>query len=215
MRLAGRIQGRVIDQEIQLTKIDRRVWHQGRPRWACTSCADPAQTYGRYHRLGGRGVWYASTSARAAWAELLRHTEDPLPSPFEVKRKIGRVHVVSLRVLDLTNPDVSQSLGLRANDLTGDDVAACQDVSDLAAEAGAQGLLAPSAALPGHKTLVIYAPYLKAVTTVETSRVQRMPTTVADVMEDIRPVPSAQREVLDLFRKVAEGGRATLRRLRE
>jgi RES domain-containing protein len=211
----GRVSGRVVDAEIRLASVRMVVWHQGPPRRDCTGCADPAVTSGRYHRLGTLGAWYSSDTARGAWAEQLRHTLDPLPSPFEVRRKIGRVRVTADRVLDLTDADVRRALGVSETELVRDDVEVCQDLGALAVASGASGICAPSAALQDRKTLVVFAPYLKAVTTVETSRIQRMPSTIADVADHVSPVPEASLEMVQLLKRLAVGGREAVRRLRE
>lgn len=199
---------------MRLRSVSLRVWHQSLPRWPCVGCADPARTNGRYHRKGGPGAWYASDAARAAWAEQLRHTEDALPSPFETRRKIGRVQVSASHILDLTDSQVRSDLGVTEDDLIADDVRTCQDISELAISAGARGILAPSAALKGHRTLVLYWPHVEAVATVETSRVQRIPSTIADVADQIRPLPAAHPEVVRLLRRIASEGRGVIRRIR-
>jgi len=81
-------------------EVSGSFWHQGPTRFELTSFADPAVSSGRYHRRGGPGVWYASDREQAAWAELLRHFVDEGVDPFEIRRRIGRVQVRGLRVLD-------------------------------------------------------------------------------------------------------------------
>jgi RES domain-containing protein len=56
------------------------------------------------------------------------------------------------RVLDLSNPSV---IGMSREELTGPDHGVCQDLAATAVERDFQGLLAPSAALPG-SNLVIF-----------------------------------------------------------
>jgi len=119
--------------------------------------ADPAVTSGRYHRVGGSGVWYASSSEAGAWAELFRHHEPGAVSPFEVRRLIGRVRVRDMNVLDLTNVMVREALRVSDGDLSGDDLTRCQVIAEQARAAGYDGVLAPSAALDGQKTLAVFA----------------------------------------------------------
>ena len=133
-----------------------RFWHQGPTRYPLGSFADPATSDGRYHRRGGAGVWYASDREQAAWAELFRHFTDEGVGPFEVRR-VGAVHVAGLKVLDLTDEVVRSSLGISLEDLTGDDYARAQEVADAARAAGFGGILAPSAAIEGRRTLVVFA----------------------------------------------------------
>lgn len=189
-------------------------WHQGPTRFELTSFADPARTTGRYHHRGGPGVWYASNQEQAAWAELMRHFLYDGVDPFEVRRRIGRVHVSRLRVLDLTDPQVRAHLTITEHDLTGDDYATTQHLAADAHATGFQGLLAPSAALPGRQTLVVFASGRHAITA-ELSRVRQAPPRLADLLKVIRPhrdMPAAVREYLRVL--YAAGAEAIRRRRR-
>lgn len=136
-------------------RLTGRYWHQGPTRHQLASCADPGRGDGRYHRAGEPGVWYASSQEQAAWAELFRHFVDEGVDPFEVRRRVGRVSV-ELEVLDLTDERVRAHLGLDEGDLIADDYATTQAIAAEARDAGFDGLLAPSAALPGRDTLVVF-----------------------------------------------------------
>lgn len=78
---------------------------------ALTSLADPGLSNGRCHRVGGVGVWYASDQEQASWAELMRHFVDDGVDPFELRRRVGRVKVDRLQVLDLTDPAARAAVG--------------------------------------------------------------------------------------------------------
>jgi RES domain-containing protein len=149
-------------------------WHQCSANRRLLDVADPAVTSGRYHRAGGAGVWYASSSETAAWAELFRHHERGGVSPFEVRRLIGRVRFQALKVLDLTDRRVREALGVSADDLAADDLSRCQAIAEHARAAGYDGVLAPSAALEGQKTLAIFASAVNEISE-ESSRVCRAP----------------------------------------
>ncbi len=149
-------------------------WHQCSPDRGLLDVADPALTSGRYHRVGGPGVWYSSSSETGAWAELFRHHEPGGVSPFEVRRLIGRVRVRDLKVLDLTDERVREVLGVSDGDLTGDDLTRCQAIAEQARAAGYDGVLAPSAALDGQKTLAIFASAASKIIE-ESSRVRNAP----------------------------------------
>ena len=103
--------------------------------------------------MRGRPTWYGSSSEAAAWAELRRHTSDEI-DPASIRRRLGHADFDVL-ALDLTSPDLQRSLGLKPEDLTGDDLTICQALADIAAEAGFEAILGPSAAIPGETTLAV------------------------------------------------------------
>lgn len=140
------------------------VWHQCAPKHELLDAANPAVTSGRYHRAGGPGVWYASSTENGAWAELFRHHEPGGVSPLEVKRRIGRARVKRLRVLDLANADVREVLDISERELTGDDLTRCQEIADYALEAGYEAILAPSAALKGQRTIAVFSSAMRKLT---------------------------------------------------
>lgn len=142
---------------LEARRLTGAFWHQGAARFSVPSFADPASTDGRYHRRQGPGVWYASDQEQAAWAELFRHFTEEGVDPFEVHRRVGRVVVEGLEVLDLTSGQVRATLGLTLEDLIGDDYQRTQAVTAAATNAGYQGILAPSAAMDGRRTLIVFA----------------------------------------------------------
>ena len=139
---------------------------------------------GRYHRKGTPGVWYASLTERGAWAELFRHQLSEELSPFEMRRRVGRVRVTGLRVLDLTNPAVLAALRLDRQVLVSDDLRHCQAIAEWAEREAYQGILAPSAALDGEMILAVFASALGTLTE-EHSRVQRPPRRMAPLVPRI------------------------------
>lgn len=101
-------------------------------------------------------MWYASSQEQAAWAELFRHFTGRGIDPFEVRRRAGAARVEDLSVLDLTDPAVRGVVGLSEADLDGDAYSRTQQIALAAFEAGFDGILAPSAALPGRTTLAVF-----------------------------------------------------------
>ena len=196
--------------------LSGRWWHQNTPRFGLLSCADPAVVDARYQRQGKPGVWYASSRERSAWAELVRHTNSPELSPFQLRRRVGRVRITKLRVLDLTDPQVQAHLSVSADDLVGDDYRRCQQLAALARGAGLDGILAPSAALPDHQTLAIFAHVLNDPDKIvsEHSRVQVPPVTLLDLLPGIRPIGEQAAAVRALFDRLVSGGREAVRRAR-
>lgn len=162
-------------------RISGDFWHQGAVNRPLLSFASPARGDGRYHRFGGDGAWYASSKEGAAWIEFFRHHMSTELSPLEVKRRVGRVRVERLDVLDLTDPDVQAALGISDADLTDDDLELCQSLSAAARRAGFAGPLAPSAAVTGESTLVVFGAGMRRVTEVH-SRIQVPPKSLRRVL---------------------------------
>jgi RES domain-containing protein len=140
------------------------VWHQCSPQRELLDAADPAITTGRYHRAGDAGIWYASSSEDGAWAELFRHHEPGGISPQEVIRRIGSARVMRLRVLDLTDARVRERLEVSERELTGDDLTHCHKVAEYARAGGYDGVLAPSAALDGQRTIAVFSSAMRKIT---------------------------------------------------
>ena len=61
-----------------------------------------------------------------------------------------------LLVLDLTSTELQKALGIGEADLVSDDLAVCQTLADLAAEAGFDAVLGPSAATAAESTLAVF-----------------------------------------------------------
>ena len=161
-----------------------RFWHQGPPRFPTLSVADPAVTSGRFHTAGGPGMWYGSDQQQAAWAELFRHTLGSAIDPFEIRRRIGAVRVSGLEVVDLTDRASRDRLGVSETDLVGDDYQLTRQIARDAA-ATVEGILSPSAALPGRRTLAVFPAGMPRLAEVS-SRVTSAPPRLAGLQPSIR-----------------------------
>lgn len=190
--------------------IAGRFWHQGPTRHDLLSCASPARTDGRYHQRGGSGVWYGSDQEQAAWAELFRHFVAEGVDPFEVRRRVGRVRV-GLEVLDLTDERVRAGLHISAEDLIGDDYAISQDIAIAAESSGFEGVLAPSVALPGRRTLVVFQAGLRSLVA-ERSAIRQPPPRLADLVALIRPHPDVPMSLRHRLVALAATGSEAVRR---
>lgn len=163
-----------------------RVWHQGNPRYAVTSVADPPLTEGRYHRPGGLATWYASRTERGAWAELFRHFLDDGVSPFEIRRRVGRVDAQVI-ALDLTSKRILDALGVSVDELIADNLAVCQDLAELAIEAGFDAIHGPAAPLERERTLAVFGTAITSnLTDVLDKGIRRAPIRMYDVLRAIR-----------------------------
>lgn len=137
-----------------------------------------AKTSGRYHRRRGEARLYASSSQAAAWGELFRHVE-PEISPFEVRRRMSKLRVSGLAVLDLTDPDVRQMVGVSVGNLVSNRPTVCRKIADVVRRAPERygGILAPSAVDPdAATTLVVFREWIEPAVTVAGVRVGTPPT---------------------------------------
>ncbi len=127
----------------------------------------------------------------ASWCELFRHFTTAGVDPFEVRRRAGRCRTNALSVLDLTDQRTREALEVDEQDLVGEDYQRCQLCADAARAAGLDGVLAPSAGLPGQQTLVVFAgPLDRGGVTIETERVQVPPISLVTLLPRIRAVPA-------------------------
>lgn len=169
-----------------------RCWRQCSPRRSLAPVPGRTPSYpGRYHRPGSLNVCYLSDRETAAWAEYFRHTAGLGVAAAEVRRRVGRLRVELDAVLDLTDPDVRRSVGVSSGQLVGEDHAGCQDLALSAAAAGFHGILAPSAALPGRRMLVVLESGFGGVE-IEIERIARPPRRVRDILHRV-PVAGLDR----------------------
>jgi len=143
--------------------ISLRVWRQCRPTRDLLHVEDPASYPGRFHAVGDSATWYSSVTEQDAWAQFFRHHPGGGVDPFEVRRRIGEARVEELVVLDLTDARVRRLVGVTLKQLRSNRYAACQALGRLARAAGFEGILAPSAALKGERTLAVFDQALKKV----------------------------------------------------
>jgi RES domain-containing protein len=169
--------------------ISVEVWRQCRPGRSLLAVDDPPSYPGRFHRVGDRATWYSSLSEQDAWAQFFRHHPQGGVDPMEVLRRIGRARVTDLRVLDLTDAKVRRLAGITLKQLRSNRYAACQALGRAAREAGFEGMLAPSAALRGDTTLVVFDRALTRVTEIQ-SDVTPPP---SDLRDRVRPKPWTRR----------------------
>lgn len=159
-----------------------------------TSTADPPTADARYHRAADVATWYGSRTERGAWAELFRHFIDDGVSPFEIRRRVGRVDATVV-ALDLTSKRIRDQLGVSIDELIADDVSVCQELAELAIEAGFEALHAPSAPLERERTLAVFGAAIQTkLGGVLDKGVRRAPIRMYDVLRAIRlPADQADR----------------------
>lgn len=116
---------------------------------------------GRYSRPGIARVLYASFDERTAFEESLRLAQflnipiHRMPPLVWLSLKVAR-----LDVIDLTDPEVSEALGVSPGELISDwrntDPSSTQEIGVSASQSGVMALITPSAAAPARRNLVIF-----------------------------------------------------------
>lgn len=118
-----------------------------------------------------------------------------------------------LAVLDLTDEAVRAELALAPADLVGDGYHRTQAIAEAAVRAGFDAIRAPSAALPGRATLVVFASGVPKLTA-RASRVRQPPPRLADRLGSIRPHAQVPEAVRSNLRATAEAGAGAVRQRR-
>lgn len=114
---------------------------------------------GRWHRAGDGPTQYLSTTVEGAWAELIR--AERLRSEAEVALLRMPMWVAELdirRIADYGTFEQAEVAGFSPDTLIDEDYARCQEEGKRLRDAGFQGVLAPSAALPDSVNLTLFGP---------------------------------------------------------
>jgi RES domain-containing protein len=128
---------------------------------------------GRFNPPSGFGALYTSLEATTAAKEVARGLRqrgiDPEQFP-EGARWVYELEVRLEAVLDLTDPNVLQRIGIRQDSLTGTETNAAREIAAEAREQGYEALLVPSAAVPSSNNLVVFLDRLQTRPNVLSSR---------------------------------------------
>ncbi len=114
----------------------------------------PAPAEGRYHRPGEPWPLYASLEPATVWAEWSAATRGAI-DPRTERRRLWRIDVSALPVLDLRRPGVAEGAGVTLDQLTGPRARA-HGLAAVARKLGAEGMVVPSAAREGAWNLVVF-----------------------------------------------------------
>lgn len=112
---------------------------------------------GRWHRVGDGPTQYLSTTVDGAWAELIR--AEGLRSEAEVALIRMPMWVAELdirRIADYGTFERADAAAFSPDALIDEDYRRCQDEGRRLRDAGYQGVLAPSAALPDSLNLTLF-----------------------------------------------------------
>jgi RES domain-containing protein len=114
----------------------------------------PAPTEGRYHRPGEPWPLYASLDPATVWSEWQAATRGAI-DPSTEHRRLWRLGVTDLPVIDLRRDGLAAELGIEPARLTGPRSRA-HGLSRRARGLGAAGMVVPSAARAGGWNLVVF-----------------------------------------------------------
>ena len=119
------------------------------PWWAF-----PSSRVGRFHRAGQDTVQYLCLHPLGPAAEMLRHHVGPDGDPDDL---LLNLWTATFDIDPVTvDFDHCAAFGLTVDDLVGDDYAPTQALADAVREGGAEGMVVPSAALPGTQNLIVF-----------------------------------------------------------
>jgi hypothetical protein len=120
------------------------------PWWAL-----PSSRQGRFHRAGQDTVQYLSLHPLGPAAEMLRHNVGPSGDLDDVVLNLWTA-VIDIDAVATIDFDDCQSYGLTPDELVGEDYAVTQALGDTVRGGGAEGMVVPSAALPGTHNLILF-----------------------------------------------------------
>src|ERR1700761_6794857 len=119
----------------------------------------PHSEAGGGHRGGDEPTQYLSTSVEGAWAELIRTAEiasEPEVALIRMPMWVTQIHLK--RIADYGTFERAAAAAFPPDALVDEDYSRCQVEGRRLREAGFQGVLSPSAALPGATNLTVFGP---------------------------------------------------------
>jgi hypothetical protein len=132
--------------------------------WETPLWFDPNPLEGRYNRAGEAATAYFGLHPLTPWAEILRGSDRKTDAEMLELRPPTWAVRVGLAPADVVQISFDEPDPLSAEDLVDDDLTACQDFAAAlrADPAGPDAIIAPSAALPGTRNLILLGPRVLA-----------------------------------------------------
>lgn len=137
-----------------MPQVTFRLANYETPLWALANLSAA-----RYNRLGAPATQYLSLHPMTPWAEILRAEDRRVRD----RALLLRYPLWAIKVeldeepVELTFEDAAR-YDIAPDELVSDDWAECQDLADRFRDERRRAFVAPSAALPGTRNLVILAP---------------------------------------------------------
>jgi hypothetical protein len=141
-------------QQTKFVDVAFRYSNYDTPFWV-----RPNPDEGRWHRQGDGPTQYLSVTVEGAWAELM--WAESLRAEAEVALVRMSMWVAELelhRIADYRTFEEAGRAGFPPDALIDEDYSRCQEEGGRLRDAGYQGVLAPSAALPGSLNLTLFGP---------------------------------------------------------
>ncbi len=139
-------------EPVEFDEVAFRYSNYDTPFWA-----RPNSELGRWHRVGDEPTQYLSTTVEGAWAELIRTAEissEPEVALVRMPMWAAQIHLNCLA--DYGTFEQAAAAGFPPDALVDEDYSRCQEEGQRLRAAGFQGVLSPSAALPGTTNLTIF-----------------------------------------------------------
>lgn len=114
---------------------------------------------GRWHTPGDGPTQYLSFTTDGAWADLIRaenlRTEEEVRL---VRMPLWQARIDQSNIVDYGTFELAEDAGFPADAFINDDHRRCRVEGKSLRDAGYAGVIAPSAALPGERTLTLFGP---------------------------------------------------------
>lgn len=119
----------------------------------------PNRRPGRWSRPRDKVVaQYCCLDPAAPYAEFVRSEDLQEEEAAEARIGLWQLRITEGAVLDISSEEHADELGLDWAALTSDDWSYCQELTGRVLDQGGRGVIAPSAALPGSSSLVLFGP---------------------------------------------------------
>jgi hypothetical protein len=173
--------------------------------------AGPNRRSGRWNVADHGCTQYLCLDADAPWAELLRHNDLRTEADAAMLvTTLWQVRVADQPVADYGDFEKAEGAGFPPDALIDDDHARCRSEATRLAGLGFRGVLSPSAALPGSRSLTLFGPRVKVPWTTTVRTASTLP---AQPLATGHPPPGLVRRVR--FRGLPHAGYAAYRAQRE
>jgi RES domain-containing protein len=164
-----------------LTRVDAiacfRISDYDTPLWD-----NPNSRAGRWNSAGEAPTQYFALDAPSAWAEIVCFNELKTEEEAAMLRtSVWVCRLTSYQLVDYRTFDAAQDAGFPPEALVDDDYTACREHARELRHMRVDGIIAPSAALPGSRCLTLFGPRVASAWNSDARLTVSMPTTHAAI----------------------------------